>query len=138
MPAAPAPSATVFAPSTSRPMASSTARSGTTSTSVSRRRTISNGTSPMSRTAMPSAIVGAADRNRPAGEALRHRRVGLDLDAIDRDAGLHRRRGDQAAGDQAAAADRNDQSVQIGRILQHFQRQRALAGDHRRGHRTGG
>ncbi len=57
-PTAPAPSATVLAPSASSPIASSTARSGTTSMSVTRRRTISSGTSPMSRTAMPSAMVG--------------------------------------------------------------------------------
>ena len=38
-----------------------------------------------------------------------------------------RRDGD--AGDQAAAADRDDQHVEIGRVLEHFERDRALPGD---------
>ena len=45
-------------------------------------------------------------------------------------AGLHRARRDGVAGDQAAAADRNDQHVEIGDILEHLERDRALAGDH--------
>ena len=94
-----------------------------------RRRTISNGISPISRTAMPSAIVGAADGDGAAGQALRHGGVGLDLGAVDGDAGMQRGRGDEAAGEQAAAADGNDQRVEIGRILQHLQRHGALAGD---------
>jgi hypothetical protein len=47
-----------LAPSASRAMASSTARSGTTSTSMPRRFRIAKGSSPTSRTAMPSATVG--------------------------------------------------------------------------------
>ena len=45
------------------------------------------------------------------------------------DAGFHRPRGDGAAGQQAAAADRHHEHVEIRKILQQFQRQRALAGD---------
>ena len=72
---------------------------------------------------------GAADRDGPAGEALGHGGVGFDLGAVDGDAGVQRGGGDQAAGEQAAAADRDDQRVEVGDVLQHLQRQRALAGD---------
>ena len=38
-------------------------------------------------------------------------------------------RGDGVAGDKTAAADRDDERLEIGRVLQHFQRNGALAGD---------
>ena len=43
--------------------------------------------------------------------------------------GLDAARRDRVAGNQAAAADRHDQHVEVGRVLQHFERDRALAGD---------
>ena len=79
---------------------------------------------------MPSAIVAPPTDDRLAGQALRHGGIGLDLDAVDRDARLHRPGRSGAAGEQAAAADRDDQRIEVRRILQHLQRQRALAGDH--------
>ena len=57
LPAAPAPSATTFASSANKAIAFSIACSGTTSTCLTNCRTISSGLRPMSRTAMPSAIV---------------------------------------------------------------------------------
>ena len=114
-------------------MASSIARSGTTSTSADASRMIASGISPISRTAMPSAMVGAADRDRlrRRGAAPSRRRLPTSTPKTAMP-GCSARGGDRAAGQQAAAADRDDQRVEIGRVLQQFQRQRALAGDHRR------
>ena len=46
--------------------------------------------------------------------------------------GLQRLGGDGDAGDQPAAADRHDQHVEVGPVGEHFERDRALAGDDRR------
>ena len=62
-------------------------------------------------------------------DRIPHRRIERAFDADDLDRGLLRPRGDGAAGDQPAAADRNDQHVEVGHLLQHFQRDRPLAGD---------
>ena len=77
---------------------------------------------------MPSAMVEPPTETGLPGEPLRQRRVGCDLDADHFDAGLDPGRGDRAAGDQAAAADRDHQRLQVRRVLQQFERQRALAG----------
>ena len=138
-PAAPAPSATVLAPSASRPIASSTARSGTTSTSatcarIDRERQLAD-------VAHGDALGdgGAADRDRLAGEALRQRGVGLDLDA-DRPrcrASAPSRRPAQPAIRPPPPTGMTSAS-RSGASSQHLQRQRALAGDDRRDRRRGG
>jgi hypothetical protein len=46
--------------------------------------------------------------------------------------GLDRGRGNGIAGDQAAAADGNDQGVEIGDVVEHFERDRPLPGHHTR------
>ena len=72
----------------------------------------------------------AADRDLIAGQALRHRGIGFYFHAKDLDVGLQPSGGDSAPGELTAAADRNDERVEIRRILQQFERERALARDH--------
>ena len=74
---------------------------------------------------------GAADRDGHAGEPLGEGRVALDLDADDFDARLERGRGNRHARDHAAAAHRDDERVDFGRVREQLERQRALPGDHR-------
>ena len=84
----------------------------------------------MSRTAMPSAMVGPPTETVLAGQPLRHGGIGGHLDAEYLDARAHRLRRDRAAGEQTAAANRDHQRIQVRRVLQQFQRQRALARHH--------
>ena len=49
------------------------------------------------------------------------------LDADDLDAGLDRLGGNRRARDEPAAADRNDQGIELGHLLEHFQRDGAVA-----------
>jgi hypothetical protein len=58
-----------------------------------------------------------------------HRRVELGLDADHGDVGLDRPGGDRHARHQPAAADRHDDRVEVGRILEHLEPDRAGAGD---------
>ena len=51
------------------------------------------------------------------------------LDADDLDVRLDRFRRDRIAGDQPAAADRNHQHIEIGCVVEHFERDRALSGN---------
>ena len=60
------------------------------------------------------------------------RRIKRALDADDLDFRPCRLGGDRHARDQPAAADGNDQQVEIGRVGEHFERDGALAGDHLR------
>ncbi len=68
---------------------------------------------------------------RPVGavERVPHRRVERGFRPHHLDPRPHRARRDRVAGDQPAAADRDHQHVEIGDLLQHLQRDRALAGD---------
>ena len=50
-----------------------------------------------------------------------HRRIGLGLHAIDLDRRLDRFRRERDAGDDSAAADGNDQRVEIGKVLHHLE-----------------
>jgi hypothetical protein len=59
------------------------------------------------------------------------RREALGLDADDVQVGAERLRRRRHAGDQAAAADGDDQGVDLGLLGEHLERDRALAGDHR-------
>ena len=60
-----------------------------------------------------------------------HRRITLHLDTIDGDAGLEGERRGGAAGQQPAATDWNCHRRYCRRVLQHLERERALAGDDR-------
>ena len=88
--------------------------------------------SPGALTAMPSAIVGRLGAARQAGALAIGRRAGRRLDADDLDVGLDRLGRGRHARDQAAAADRHHQHVQIRRRRQHLERERALARDDQR------
>ena len=59
------------------------------------------------------------------------RREALGLHADDVQVGAERLRRRRHAGDQAAAADGDDQGVDLGLLGEHLERDRALAGDHR-------
>jgi hypothetical protein len=74
----------------------------------------------------------AADLDRQPGEPLVHGRIGLRLDADHADAGLERARRRRDAGDQAAAADRHDEHVELGHRLEHLEPDGALAFDDQR------
>ena len=80
-------------------------------------------------TAIPSAMRVAGARQVRPRELGVHARIELGLDADDLDAGLQRlgRGGD--AGDEAAAADRHDQRIDVGRVGEHLERDRALSRD---------
>ena len=82
-------------------------------------------------TAMPSAIVSPPTVHRQAVQPLVHRAVVLRLHAQHLDAGLERPGRGRHARDQPAAADRHHQRVELRRLLEHLQRDGALAGDHR-------
>jgi len=58
-----------------------------------------------------------------------HRRIERGFHADDLDRWLFRVCGDGAAGNQAAAADRHHQHVEVGRIFQHLERDGALPSD---------
>ncbi len=73
----------------------------------------------------------AADRAMAALDDILHRRIKLGLDPDHLDPRLQRLGRRRHAGNQPAAADRNDQRVEIRRILEHFQRDRPRAGHHR-------
>ncbi len=80
----------------------------------------------LDRDALRQGIAGGGQRG--ALHQIVHRRIelGLDPDHVD----IAHRLGDGgAARDQAAAADRDDQCVDLRRILQHLERDGALAGD---------
>ena len=59
-------------------------------------------------------------------------RIPLGLHADDFDLRVDRLRADRHARYQPAAADRNDEHVEVRRLRQHFEPERALPGDHRR------
>ena len=85
--------------------------------------------SPGSLTAMPSASVSPPIAPWPAFDDILHRRIELGLDADHLDVGLERLGGDRNAGNQPAAADRDDQRVEVRRVLEHFERDGPGAGD---------
>jgi hypothetical protein len=58
-----------------------------------------------------------------------HGRIEPAFDADDLDRRVCAARGDGIAGDQPAAADRDDENVEVGRVFQHFERDGALTGD---------
>ena len=58
-----------------------------------------------------------------------HRRIERAFDADDFDRRHFGAGGDGVAGDETAAADRDDERLEIGRVLEHFQRNGALTGD---------
>ena len=77
---------------------------------------------------MPSASVGAADRPVLAVDGVVEGGIERGLDADDLDRWLERLRRDRDAGDQSAAADRDDDLVEVRRVGQHLERDGALAG----------
>jgi hypothetical protein len=72
---------------------------------------------------------GAAHFGRLAVQRRMHARIHGRLDAKDLDVRLQRLGGCCDAADQAAAADRHDQRVEVRIVFQHFQRDGALPGD---------
>ena len=78
---------------------------------------------------MPSAIVAWPDSLVAAVHRVPGRREALGLHADDADVGPHRLGRRRHAGDQAAAADRDDERVDRRLLRQHLERDRALAGD---------
>ena len=74
----------------------------------------------------------AAQRHLAALDRAFHRRVELGLDSDQLDVRLDRARGDRDAGHQPAAADRDDDRVEVRRVLEHLEAERARAGDHLR------
>ena len=86
---------------------------------------------PGSLTAMPSASVSPPIAPLAALDDILHRRIELGLDPDDLDAGLIALAAVDDAADQPAAADRNDQRVEVGHGVEHFERDRAGAGDDR-------
>ena len=92
---------------------------------------ISRVSSPGVLTAMPSAMVLAPLGMLRALDRVDHRREALGLHADDLDARLARARRHRDAGDQAAAADRHHQRVELRAPLEHLERHRALPGDDR-------
>ena len=81
---------------------------------------------------MPSARVGPPSGLMLVVQRVPERGVERRLRADDLDARPPGPRGDGVAGNQPAAADRDHQQVEIGHVLQHFERDRALPGDHAR------
>ena len=79
---------------------------------------------------MPSGR--AAERKVSAVERVPERWIERGLRPDDLDRRLARTGGDRIAGDEPAAADGNDQRVEVGGVFQHFERDGALAGDHQR------
>ena len=74
---------------------------------------------------------GAAMRTmRAAAERLLAVVAGLGLDAVDPAAGAQRARRERRAGEQAAAAEADEQRVERADLLDQLLRRRALAGDH--------
>ena len=71
----------------------------------------------------------AADRAVRPGDRVAHGRIERGLDADDLHLRPHPARGDGVAGDQPAAADGNDEHVEIADLLEHFERHGALSGD---------
>ena len=67
-----------------------------------------------------------------SGERALQRRIGLRLNADDLQVGLEMLRGHRASRNQAAAADRNEQNVEIGDVVQKFEPRGALSGDDER------
>lgn len=74
----------------------------------------------------------AADNHLLAFDDILHCRKHLGLDPDDFDVGLDRLGGNRDSADQPAAADRNDQCVEVGRRRQHFHGDGAGAADDRR------
>ena len=121
------PSTTVFSIPTSIATACSMSRSATSIDAVDASSLmIGAGQLPGSLTAMPSASVSPPMRQRAALDRAFHRRIELGLDADQLDVRLDRLGGGRDAGHQPAAADRDDQRVEVGRVRQHFERHRAL------------
>ena len=71
----------------------------------------------------------AADRPPLVMQRVPHRRVKRGFHADDLDLRLHRARGDGVARNQAAAADRDHQHIEIGSLLEHLERDGALPGN---------
>ena len=68
----------------------------------------------------------------PAASERRRVVARLGLDADDADPGPQRLRRGRAAGDEAAAADRHEQHVELGHVGEQLERDRSLAGHHER------
>ncbi len=75
---------------------------------------------------------GAAERAMLAVERVPERGIERGLRADDLDRRFDRARRDRVAGDEAAPADREDQEIEVGGILQHLERDGALPCDHQR------
>ena len=130
MPAAPAPSTTTFSISRSRFIASSTDVSSTVTMSSTSSRTSTWVTEPATGTAMPSAIVGAAELGGDAGGRRHHRRPAVALGSHDGEVGAQRAGDDGHPAEQPSAARRDHQRIQLGVVVEQLQRHRPLTGDH--------
>ncbi len=73
----------------------------------------------------------AADRGVLTAHGIRHRREPIGLDADDLDVGPPRVRHDRHPRDQPAATDGHDEHVDLRRVLEQLERDRARAGDDR-------
>ena len=78
---------------------------------------------------MPSASVEPPSGRFSRRDRVPERRIERSLRADDRDLRIERFGRHRNSGNQPAAADRNDQHLEIGHVFEHFQRDRALAGD---------
>ena len=78
---------------------------------------------------MPSASVVAAGMDRQIAQLGPHRGIGAGLDPDQLDARRQRLGGDRDAAEHAATTDRHDDRVEARQILQHLERDGALAAD---------
>ena len=129
-PAAPAPSTTVFSTSSKSSTASSSASSSTSRISLTSSRTSGRVSSPGLWTAIPSARVALPHST---GSPARHCFMAgetrcLHAHDLDLRADTSRRDGDPC--DEAAATDRDDQGIELGKGLEQLERDGSLSADH--------
>ena len=115
---------------TRKRMAARTSASPTSRTSVRLLLRIGNVSAPGVVARMPSAIVGGRGDRHPLASAQRQVGVvgAVGLDAEDRHARKERAGHRRAAGHEPAAADRRQQHVERGHVLEQLQRRRPLPG----------
>ena len=129
MPAAPAPSVTTFSISRSRLMPSSMWSSVTVTTSSTSASMIRPVSVAGARDGDALGHRRAADGGRRVVHVIGHRRVALGLHADELDVGPQVAGDDGHARQQAAAADGDDERVELGVVGQQLEGARALAGD---------
>ena len=78
---------------------------------------------------MPSASVEPPQRDGLALQRMEHRGEELDLDPDHLDPRLQGLGGERGAAHDAAAADRHDDGLELGIVVEHLEPDRALAGD---------